>query len=694
MAGKYSLPKIARTKYRSLLDFPGAKWPKGCQGGVTNALIFGISTLILNIAVASWLSRASGFSPDLVAIQQMSCKSSRRIILVVGLIINVLSTLLLAASNYCMQILSSPLREEVDTAHGTYKWFYIGVPNFHNLRYIPWTRRLLFLTLAVSSLPVHLLWNSAVIQDLAANTYLVAAVSEEFVSGAQIDSDPYLFFDAPTGSFEQTTESMKYNSTNLTVAECITTYSKPLISEYSNVALVMNAHNSSNSLLGLWVYRFHDVDSDWLNSRLSTTWPCDIPNDQSVDCNLAKLATDNATHWNPFPISLEYWDLFPNDSPYVLSNSSVNYCLAQKTHRSCRISLTPTIVWIVLGANLSKVACFCGTLIFVRNTSKPLITTGDAVQSFLSKPDSKLSQRCLSNISQVREDPRFWAAPEMPLQWLPKHQVWLHGAPLSWWLSLFLPAVTGIGSIIYLYIHNDLNSFLSLGFSSTNIYELVFNDEYNLNHSVVTSTLVANAPQVILSYIYTAFNALITSLLSHTELLHYSTKRRSLRVTQPVRMQRSSYYLSLPYRFSIPLIIASTVLHWLVSESIFLVRVIAYAPDGTEDHEQLISTVGFSSYAIVVLLALMTFMLLTVLALCLGMRYPATMPLVATCSASIAAICQPSQGTIFEHDLAKMPLKWGSVDHEPTSCSSFYDTKHATFSSGPVRPLIKGELYQ
>ena len=193
----------------------------------------------------------------------------------------------------------------------------------------------------------------------------------------------------------------------------------------------------------------------------------------------------------------------------------------------------------------------------VRNSSKPLITSGDTVQSFLSKPDPKLSQRCLSSISQVKRDLRFWTASEMPHQWLPKYQVGLCDAFLSLWLSLFLPAVTGIGYVIYRYIHNDLSSVLSLGFSSTNKSELVFYDGDNPYHGVVANSLLANTPQVILSYIYTAYNTLMTSMLSHSELLRYSTKRRGLRVTQPTGMQRSSCYLSLPYRFSIPLTTAS-----------------------------------------------------------------------------------------------------------------------------------------
>ena len=90
---------------------------------------------------------------------------------------------------------------------------YIGVPNFKNLRRIHWTRRLLFLILAVSSLLVHLIWNSAVVQEIPANEYHIAAVSEEFVSGAPIDPNaPDLLLGLKPQWDAETFEREWYNS--------------------------------------------------------------------------------------------------------------------------------------------------------------------------------------------------------------------------------------------------------------------------------------------------------------------------------------------------------------------------------------------------------------------------------------------------------------------------------------------------
>ena len=73
------------------------------------------------------------------------------------LLINVLSTVLLSGSNYCMQCLSAPTRSDINSAHLGGRWLDIGVPSIHNLRWISKKRLYLWLVLGLSSLPLHLL---------------------------------------------------------------------------------------------------------------------------------------------------------------------------------------------------------------------------------------------------------------------------------------------------------------------------------------------------------------------------------------------------------------------------------------------------------------------------------------------------------------------------------------------------------
>jgi len=61
------------------------------------------------------------------------------------------------------------------------------------------------------------------------------------------------------------------------------------------------------------------------------------------------------------------------------------------------------------------------------------------------------------------------------------------------------------------------------------------------------AALVANMPQVIVSYFYMAFNSLLTCMVSGHEWLQYAKNRRPLRVSSPEGQQKSTYYLQLPY---------------------------------------------------------------------------------------------------------------------------------------------------
>jgi hypothetical protein len=72
--------------------------------------------------------------------------------------INALSTVLLAGSNYTMQVLSSPTRDDIDKAHGKNRWLEVGVLSPRNIRTLPRKRAWLCLLLTLSSIPLHLLY--------------------------------------------------------------------------------------------------------------------------------------------------------------------------------------------------------------------------------------------------------------------------------------------------------------------------------------------------------------------------------------------------------------------------------------------------------------------------------------------------------------------------------------------------------
>lgn len=102
-------------------------------------------------------SKFSGISNDVVTLYQGDCASVRGWDRGIHIIINVLSTLLLGASNLTLQLVAAPTRREVDTAHSKGIWLDIGVPSLRNLLNISRMSLFIWCCLAFSSLPIHFL---------------------------------------------------------------------------------------------------------------------------------------------------------------------------------------------------------------------------------------------------------------------------------------------------------------------------------------------------------------------------------------------------------------------------------------------------------------------------------------------------------------------------------------------------------
>src|SRR6266516_3151171 len=88
------------------------------------------------------------------------------------------------------------------------------------------------------------------------------------------------------------------------------------------------------------------------------------------------------------------------------------------------------------------------------------------------------------------------------------------------------------------------------------------------------------------------------ALLLGDEWNDFAYRRKPLRVTAPLGEQRSKYYLTMPYRYAIPVIILSGTLHWLISESFFLVRITAVSR--AQVYDDSVSSAGYSALAIAI----------------------------------------------------------------------------------------------
>jgi hypothetical protein len=131
------------------------KWMAGWRFGAINCAVWASVVFIINFVVTIWASVHNKTRGNLL--YQGDCDKVDQLNTGVHLIINFLSTVLLSSSNYAMQCLSAPTRNDVDKAHAKRVWLDIGVPSIHNLRRISRKRALLWALLGLSSLPLHLL---------------------------------------------------------------------------------------------------------------------------------------------------------------------------------------------------------------------------------------------------------------------------------------------------------------------------------------------------------------------------------------------------------------------------------------------------------------------------------------------------------------------------------------------------------
>ncbi|SLM33591.1 hypothetical protein LPUS_00641 [Lasallia pustulata] len=129
----------------------------GWRKGVAIASALAGTVLLVNVILTIYACAQATMAGGFGTLYHGSCSKTRAMSMWLHLAINVLSTILLGASNYCMQCSVAPTRKEVDIAHAKGVWLDIGVPSVRNLQHISWKRVSTWCSLGLSSVPLHLL---------------------------------------------------------------------------------------------------------------------------------------------------------------------------------------------------------------------------------------------------------------------------------------------------------------------------------------------------------------------------------------------------------------------------------------------------------------------------------------------------------------------------------------------------------
>ncbi|GAD97804.1 predicted protein [Paecilomyces variotii No. 5] len=767
-------------------------WAKGvlmCACATSVVLFINIILTIVATAIAYSRYKNQDFSAPVL--YQGKCSETKGWASGIHLVINVLSTLVLGASNYCMQCLGSPSREDVDRAHAQRTWLDIGTPSIGNFNFVGRRRFVLWSALLLTSLPIHLMWvllfvvaeetdnkisyNSAVFSAVATNEYGVVAVPSDFdLNHPGNYTKEYINCFEPSLGMNMSefySDLSQQSFETLNKQECVDIFAADYLGGRGTLVVVTSDKSIGNQSLH-WVGKGNSLEDSMdasyaFDSFDPYAWMCRSLPGQPSPCNKDAvqkyidswsvdiddwtypklLATvdgpqgptniSGSTQYLPSDVCRYGWDespfckdvdtlqrmltVYPSEaglrlelddakawvnatwarrvnitqtgqqcasaietvSGYTTFNKvSVDHCLSQKIEEDCQLLFSLPICIAVILCNLTKIACMFLT---AQDDRKEIfLTVGDAISSFLTRPDPTTKGRCLlstNNITKGRRPwrnplsakmentPRTYPAPSNIPDMLPSRKRWVHAATIWRWvvtIALCIVLISITGGLLSTGINNvksygssvSIPALWKLGFgTATSTTLITLFQGTGFGSSFIGMILLANVPQLLVSTAYFLYNGLLTHMLLAAEYDDYAMVRKPLRVSWPKGQQRSSYYLSLPYRYSIPLLIVSAILHWLVSESIFYVEILPFDMTGKLWYESRLVTCGYSPIAIILAIALGCLMVLAILGI--GLRdYKSNMPLVHGCSAAISAACHP---LMEDDEHALKPIMWGEI---------------------------------
>jgi len=207
------------------------------------------------------------------------------------------------------------------------------------------------------------------------------------------------------------------------------------------------------------------------------------------------------------------------------------------------------------------------------------------------------------------------------------------------------------------------------------------------NGTVVVNAIISNVLQLVTSTVYLVYNNVLTCMLLANEANRFSREegRKPLRTSFPLPGQRAAHFLQIPYRFAVLLSASMALLHFFVSETIFLTSVDVYDSAGASDSKASFTVFmqalgGWEASMIWASILLLVLYILGLLPL-----QTKNMPLVSNNSLPTSAACHTLDG---DRDAATKPLAYGVL------LSDDELMHRAGFSSMEVGCLQGGVVYR
>ncbi|KAI8722701.1 hypothetical protein NCS52_00414600 [Fusarium sp. LHS14.1] len=578
-----------------------------------------------------------------------------------------------------MQCLTAPTRKDLQKAHNKGIWLDVGVQSIRNLKTIKGYRAFLWLLIAISSIPIHLLYNSAFFRSLGTNSYQVYAVSLDFWNS----TDMIPVHPTPITDIRGYVVKLPHNVTEylnsikkaqdwpgsanesdigkfkrLSVEECIEAYAKPLVSGRRTV--IITAANETGGEPFAFGYEY------FVEQHVNTT--TDTYNPYEWMCHDFRPANESTPYCYESLHSLakqrEQW------APWFLP---AKYCHNEIVEEDCALNASQPIMIAIILCNSIKL------------------------------PDPTTKGLCLLSKATVTDQPTLWPKTEPtdepdPMMARRRRYRWSDAASTRRWsYTLAILGAPLMGMIVFfglsidLIKYNDIVNPFSIGFGSVDTAAVMTYHSVPIftkyRDRILAAVVVANLPQMIFSVITFSLNNLLTVIYTAQEWENFSRQRKTLRASEPKGEQRSTYFLQLPYRIAVPFNVATGVISWLLSNSVFPLVIFSYDSLGVAMKDVQVTACGFSPWPMVLAITVGVVLLAGVGSF-FFLRFVGTMPMVGTCSAAISAACHHDDG---QEEVSLKPVKWGAVFVPETEGQDWVG--HCCFTSSLVKRPKPGLFY-
>ena len=472
---------------------------------------------------------------------------------------------------------------------------------------------------------------------LSVNNYYYTITTADFINGA-----PYNLTDSTSVmdefyNYHDGIQKKAASWERLSNRECIQAYSNLFLTSRRNLVLVSSDRNETNSVLewGSAELDGGDLSNNW--------WIC-------------------STKQNGGNVICQPEDYISKADDWTVWGYPIDYCLSEPVQDICAVEFSMEIMLVVIVFNLIKI--FAMTWVLLRYNAEEILTTvGDSVVSFLTKDDETTRGMCLVG---WRDIGHYWQYPGTGIVYHPLRRRWAVAVSRGKWCLFTLLMFASFALITVFggwgFAHTkkrgnslSFSSLWNLGFGAAHQDAIVIYDDVD---SLIGMAFLANIPQIFLAAIWLLYMGIMTSMFLAADWSIFGIKGHPLMVKNARGEQRGMWLLGAPLVWGAPLLVLQIILHWLISQSIFVISLNIHNPDGSPNQGRpYYRNCGYSPIAIIfTIVATILLMLSAMLMAC--RKLPSAAPVVATCSAAISAACHLPNGLLQQGSWYK-PMRWG-----------------------------------